>query len=106
MSEPIDQIREQAERRQRQRRESERRSPGTALILAPRPAPDSAEPVAPDPTAEAAFTAQILGQSGQKRGLKGGPPVLEHARSAYLEAAYSGPADRRPRPGRMARTKI
>jgi hypothetical protein len=106
MSEPIDQIRE-AERRQRQRRASERRrSASTALILAPDPSPDTAEAVGPDPTAEAAFTAQILGQSGQKRGLKGGQPVLEHARSAYLEAAYSGPADRRPQPGRMARTKI
>ena len=107
MSEPIDPIREDAERRQRQRRESERRrSSCTALVLAPARAPDAPEAVSPDPTAEAAFTAQMLGQSGQKRGLKGGQPVLEHARSAYLEAAYSGPADRRPPPGRMARTKI
>ncbi len=54
----------------------------------------------------AAFAAQLLGQDGQKRGLKGGPPVLEGARSAYLETEYSGRQDRRPRPGRITKTEI
>ena len=105
MSEPVDPIRDPSERRSRERRAVERRKPGTALVLAQNPTP---EPEAPssDPMAEAAFTAQMLGQAGQKRGLKGGQPVLEQARSAYLEAAYSGPLDRRPAPGRMTRTKI
>ena len=108
MSEPVDPIRDQTERRLLQRRAAERRKPqpGTALVLAPNPPPETTEQVAPDPTAEAAFTAQMLGQTGQKRGLKGGQPVLEQARSAYLEAAYSGPLDRRPSPGRVTRTKI
>jgi len=107
MSEPLDPIRD-AERRLRERRGNERRKASAckALVLAPNPPPEAADPVAPDPTAEAAFTAQMLGQTGQKRGLKGGQPVLEQARSAYLEAAYSGPMDRRPPPGRMTRTKI
>ena len=105
MSEPLDPIRDVSDRRSRERRAAERRKPGTALILAPNPTPEPEAPT-PDPLAEAAFTAHVLGQTGQKRGLKGGQPVLEQARSAYLEAAYSGPADRRPRPGRMARTKI
>lgn len=39
--------------------------------------------------------AQLLGQEGAKRGLKGGAPVLEAAREAYLEAEWSGGADRR-----------
>lgn len=50
--------------------------------------------------------AQILGQDGQKRGLRGGAPVLDKARSAYLGAEWSGSADRRPEPGVVARTKV
>jgi hypothetical protein len=105
MSEPTGPIAAAAERRARERRASERRKPSacTALVVAPAPSP---APEATEPVAEAAFTAQVLGQTGQKRGLKGGAPVLEQARSAYLGAAYSGAADRRPAPGQVTRTKI
>ncbi len=106
MTDPTTPIGSATDRRARERRAAERRKPteSTALMII-------AEPVAPAPeaaetVAEAAFTAQVLGQSGQKRGLKGGPPVLEQARSAYLGAAYSGPSDRRPPPGRVTKTKI
>ena len=54
----------------------------------------------------AAFAAQVIGQSGQKRGLRGGPPVLDAARSTYLGAEYSGGKDRRPRAGRVAKTEV
>jgi hypothetical protein len=54
----------------------------------------------------AAFAAQILGQDGQKRGLRGGPETLDKARSSYLEAEWSGPADRRPPAGRITKTEI
>jgi hypothetical protein len=50
--------------------------------------------------------AQILGQESEKRGLRGGPPVLNQARSAYLGAEWSGAADRRPVPGVVRRTEI
>jgi hypothetical protein len=50
--------------------------------------------------------AQILGQDGVKRGLKGGQPVLDQARTAYLETKYSGPADRRPRRGLITKTEL
>src|SRR5258706_14479144 len=53
-----------------------------------------------------AFSAQLLGQGGEKRGLRGGPPVLETARSAYLEAEYLGPLDRRMGKGRITKTEI
>ena len=56
--------------------------------------------------AEAAFAAQVMGQGGQKRGLRGGQPVLKQARSAYLEAEWSGPQDRRPPSGAVTRTKV
>ncbi len=106
MSDPTGPIGAVAERRARERRASERRKPSTCTALILAPAPPSPTPEASEPIAEAAFTAQVLGQTGQKRGLKGGQPVLEQARSAYLGAAYSGAADRRPAPGRVTRTKI
>ena len=59
------------------------------------PAILAVQPAKPDPLPDAAFEAQLLGQPGVKRGLRGGQPVLDHARSAYLEAEYSGPAERR-----------
>lgn len=59
----------------------------------------------PQPKA-AAFDAQLYGQGGQKRGLKGGKPVLDHARAAYLETEWSGPTDRRPPKGMLTKTKV
>ena len=56
--------------------------------------------------AEAAVQAHLLGQDGQKRGLRGGPEVLDKARSTYLEREFSGRFDRRPRKGRLAKTEI
>ncbi|WP_297513701.1 hypothetical protein [uncultured Caulobacter sp.] len=54
----------------------------------------------------AAFAAHLMGQRGQKRGLRGGQEVLDTARSTYLGAEYSGEADRRPRPGLIKKTNI
>ena len=51
------------------------------------------------------FTTQVLG-GGEKRGLKGGPDTLDQAKSTYLQSEYSGPYDRRPRPGLITKTKI
>jgi len=45
-------------------------------------------------------------RAGQRRGLKGGPPVLDAARSSYLGTAYSGGAERRPRPGKASDTDV
>jgi hypothetical protein len=58
------------------------------------------------PPGDSAFAAQLLGQSGRKRGLKGGQPVLVGARSAYLEAEFSGPSDRRVAVGKITKTDI
>ncbi len=52
------------------------------------------------------FTAQLFGQVGQKRGLRGGTPVLDAARAAYLGAEYSGEQDRRPTPGLLKRAVV
>lgn len=56
------------------------------------------------PTADAGYAAQSLGQEGVRRGLRGGAPVLAAARSAYLCAEWSGADDRRTAPGAIRRT--
>jgi len=104
------------ERRTGDRRQDERRdgAPRASKALVPvdevrdeTPAP--AKPAATPPATEpspSAFAAQMLGQGGEKRGLKGGPPVLDGARAAYLSAEYAGPGDRRPKPGRATKTDL
>ncbi|MFZ0269876.1 hypothetical protein [Caulobacter sp.] len=54
----------------------------------------------------AAFAAHLMGQTGQKRGLRGGQEVLDTARSTYLGTEFSGPADRRPKAGLIKKTEI
>lgn len=68
--------------------------------------PPADEPAPAQPAGPAAFAAQVMGQGGQKRGLRGGPETLDHARTTYLETEWSGPADRRPAPGRITKTEI
>jgi hypothetical protein len=65
-----------------------------------------APPPPPRRGAFATFAAHIMGQTGQKRGLRGGQEVLDTARSTYLGTEYSGPADRRPRAGLIKKTEI
>lgn len=108
MSQPIDPVRRSSsDRRSGERRSDDRRAP--APVKGGLPVPVSAarpEPRGePDPGA-AVFAAQLMGQTGQKRGLKGGPPVLEAARSTYLETEWRGPGDRRVRAGRITKTEI
>ena len=116
MTSPIDPSRSvPVERRQQDRRERQRRqaqaeagAPAEDADAANLPSvagPQTADPKGPHGSA-AALAAQLLGQGGQKRGLKGGPPVLTGARAAYLEAEWSGPNDRRKPAGRITRTKI
>ena len=65
------------------------------------------EPHAPDKRpSKAGVDAQLLGQGGQKRGLKGGQEVLEKARATYLEREFSGRFDRRPRKGKITKTEV
>lgn len=107
---------DRVDRRDGERRERERRAQSASRALVPlsppepgveaQPAPArAAVPPAPEPGASA-FVAQQMGQAGQKRGLRGGPPVLDAARSAYLGAEYSGAAERRPSTGKTAKTDI
>lgn len=72
-----------------------------ALYEAPQP-PALAQPTGP----EAAFAAHLLGQDGQRRGLRGGRETLDRARNVYNRIEYSGIADRRTPKGHLARAKI
>ena len=110
---PVEPIQRRADRRAADRRAEERRAGSTSRALVPvdfptEPAEPPARP-APTPPADpgaAVFAAQMMGQTGQRRGLKGGPPVLDAARSAYLGAEHSGAAERRPLPGKAKDTDV
>ena len=65
------------------------------------PPPPSAKDQGPS-----TFDAQLLGQDGVKRGLRGGQEVLGKARSTYLSSEYAGTGDRRPKPGQVKKTEI
>jgi hypothetical protein len=54
----------------------------------------------------AVFNAQLMGQDGQKRGLRAGPLHIEAARGAYNKVEWSGSKDRRARAGRNAKTEV
>jgi hypothetical protein len=110
---PVGSVQRRADRRADDRRAAERRAGSASRALVPVDFPvDAAEPPArpaPSPPADpgaAVFAAQMMGQTGQRRGLKGGPPVLDAARSAYLGTEHSGAAERRPQPGRAKDTDV
>lgn len=105
MTDPIDPIRRtQGDRRFRARRKADSpvRTEGRedCAHLPAVVAPD--KQIDPQP----ALAAQLLGQDGQKRGLRGGPQTLAQARAAYLSTEWSGAIDRRNRTGLFSKTKI
>lgn len=100
------------DRRSGQRRAPDPPKPGKALVVTEAPI-DPAEPAERATTARdvstgpaAAFAAQMIGQGGQRRGIRGGPPVMDAARSTYLGAEYSGEMDRRPPLGKIGKTEV
>ena len=101
------------DRRSAQRREAERRAGTSSRAVIPvgkvtDETPSPASPAASNAPADpaAAFAAQMMGQTGQRRGLKGGPPVLDAARATYLGAEYSGEKERRPAAGLLKKTDL
>ncbi len=107
---PIDPIRraDAARRAHRQARGTDSEHEADEVSNLPVPVGNVGEPPPPEPTrtAAAAYAAQLMGQTGQRRGLKGGTPVLDSARSAYLGTEWSGPADRRGPKGKVTKTEI
>ena len=54
----------------------------------------------------AVFAAQLLGQEGQKRGLRAAPELAPMARNTYNRTEWSGSRDRRAPKGSTARTEV
>jgi hypothetical protein len=54
----------------------------------------------------AAIEAQILGQTGARRGLRAGPALIDRAKHAYNKTEWSGKKDRRAPKGRVAKTDV
>jgi hypothetical protein len=105
MTDPIDPIRRtEGERRQRARRKADAAVQGDS----PKEAAQLPAVIAPDKTIDPrpVVAAQLIGQEGQKRGLRGGPQTLAQARAAYLSTEWSGAIDRRNRTGLFSKTKI
>jgi hypothetical protein len=107
MTSPIDPIRRPNRARRVKRADnaapSESMDRSVPAIYEP-PPPPAPSAVAPGP--EAAFAAQILGQEGHRRGLRGGKETLDTARTVYNQTEYSGAADRRTPKGRTAKTEV
>jgi hypothetical protein len=74
--------------------------PVTPVTAAPRSFRDDR------PSGEAGFAAQVLGQDGQRRGLRAGPSIHDIARVAYARTEWSGSYDRRPSAGRLAKKVV
>jgi len=107
----IDRIRETVSARRAARARAERTEEAFEPASANLPVP--VEPiVAPRTFREerrrgaAEVSAQVIGQDGQRRGLRAGPSLLDIARDAYTRTEWSGRYDRRARKGRAARTEV
>ena len=110
------------ERRSGDRRASQRRTPGegpaSRALVPTEVEPDRAQDDPAEPARRAtlirdvsaapaaAFAAQLIGQGGQRTGIRGGPPVMDAARSTYLGAEYSGEKERRPPVGKTGKTEV
>ncbi|MCR5877656.1 hypothetical protein [Phenylobacterium sp. J367] len=78
----------------------------SANLPVPVDAPRTVPPRNSGPQGEAAFAAQLMGQDGQKRGLRAGAELIDHAKTSYVRTEWSGSYDRRARKGRLTNTDI
>lgn len=81
-------------------------SPASNLPVAVGPVTTHRSARDPGSPQDTEFNAQLIGQDGERRGLRAGPPLFERARTAYNGIEWSGGYDRRARKGRSARTDI
>ena len=108
MNGPIDPIRRPGPTRRAlpAPRDAGRHEETEEVVLTVEDEDEQPSPAPPRREGFAAFAAHLMGQVGQKRGLRGGQEVLNAARSTYLGTEYSGPADRRPKAGLIKKTNI
>ncbi len=55
---------------------------------------------------DAEFVTQLMGQDGERRGLRAGVSLFDRARMAYNRIEWSGSYDRRARAGRTTRSEV
>jgi hypothetical protein len=55
---------------------------------------------------DAELDAQLMGQTGERRGLRAGPLLIDVANASYNRVEWSGSYDRRAKAGRQTRTTI
>ena len=113
MTDPVDPIGESRSARRLGRRRTDPRPvggnlPGETLPVAAQDAPRVHFEPQYDRrrSAFAAFAAHMLGQAGQKRGLKAGEQAVRDAQSSYMDVEWSGPSDRRTLRGAYKKTEI
>jgi len=98
-------IARRASRAEANRSEEAATSAGTSLVpVTPVSPPRSFRDERPRGYAE--FAAQVIGQNGERRGLRAGASLMDRARDAYNRTEWSGAADRRARKGRTTREEI
>ena len=107
MTSPIDPIRRAFNARRTHKRDGRAEDVSAADANLPVPVGRArTPPPEPPKDAEAVFAAQILGQEGARRGLRGGPAVIDSAKAAYNQTEWSGKHDRRARRGRVTKTDV
>jgi hypothetical protein len=108
MTSPIDPIRRADRLRRAAKAEPTGRDPAESeAVNLPVPVDELAAAGRVDPPpAAATFDAHLLGQDGQKRGLRAGPTVIDTAAGAYNRAEWSGSKDRRSPKGGIRRTEV
>ena len=108
MTSPIDPIRRaQAQRRTRKTDADAAEQTFGESVNLPVPVGKAYAAEPPHPAhSGAAIEAQILGQTGARRGLRAGPAVIDTAQHAYNKTEWSGKHDRRAPAGRAAKTDV
>ncbi|HKR86662.1 MAG TPA: hypothetical protein VJS38_00655 [Phenylobacterium sp.] len=106
MTSPIDPIRRAAGPRRKGKAVEEAKASSAAGLPVPVDAPRTVPPAAAIPPGAATFDAQLLGQHNERRGLRGGPAVIDKAQASYNRIEWSGSKDRRARKGGQAKTDV
>jgi len=106
MTSPIDPIRRAAGLRRKAKAAQDAETASAAGLPVPVDAPRTVPRAGEIPPGAATFDAQVLGQHTERRGLRGGPAVINRASTSYNTVEWSGAKDRRARKGGQAKTDV
>lgn len=110
MSSPIDPIRRAAQARRARKAKADgvkgERKAEASFLPVPVGAARTVPPPSGEPKGGAVFTAQLIGQDGEKRGLRAGATAIDKAKDSYNKTEWSGAKDRRARKGGVTKTDV